>query len=273
MSYDPEAIAKYFDQFGRREWDRLVSTPVDEISLNIHTFYLRRYVPPGSRVLEIGAGAGRFTMALAGIGARVVVADISPKQIALNRHFAERYRFTQAVEDWQVADICDLSRYPEVSFDRVVAYGGPLSYVLERRDRALEECLRVLKPGGLLLASVMSLWGTVRRHLFDILDLPPEANRRVTESGDLTPETLPGRESNSMHAFRMHEVLEWLEAHKVKPVALSTSGVLGNGYGESLAAIRQDPARWNELLRMELEASAEMGGLDIGTHLIFVGEK
>ena len=52
------------------------------------------------------------------------------------------------------------------SFDAVVAYGGPLSYVFERLPRALAEVLRVLKPHGLFLTSAMCLWyGVVGREM------------------------------------------------------------------------------------------------------------
>ncbi|MCJ7736086.1 MAG: hypothetical protein MUQ10_02070, partial [Anaerolineae bacterium] len=87
--YRAEEIAKYFDEFGIREWNRLVATPVAEVSLHIHTHYLEEYVQPGSYVLEIGAGAGRFTQVLARLKAKVLVADISQVQIDLNMHHAE----------------------------------------------------------------------------------------------------------------------------------------------------------------------------------------
>ncbi len=273
MIYDAQSISAHFDQYGVREWERLVATPVDEISLYIHTQVMRLYVPAGSRVLEIGAGAGRFTQVLAQVGARVVVADISAGQVALNRQFAAQLGFDSAVEDRQVMDICDLSRYPDGMFDRVVVYGGPFSYVLDRRDQALGECLRVLRPGGLLLGSVMCLWGSAHRMLAGTLDLPPEINQAVTSTGDLTPSTIPGRKGNFMHMFRSRELSEWLTSRGLRVLALSASGVLATGYGGELEPVRQDPVKWAELLRMELEASAEPGCLDLGTHLIFVVER
>ena len=42
---------------------------------------------------------------------------------------------------------------------------------------------------------------------------------------------------------------------------------------EKLVEIRQDSTKWQELLRMELEASREQGCLDMGTHIIAVVEK
>ena len=109
FTYNGDHIARYFDDYGEREWERLTATPLDEISLHIHTHYLKTSLTPGQRVLEIGAGAGRFTQVLGEIGVRVVVADISPVQIDLNRQNAETYGFKSAVEDWIVLDICDMS--------------------------------------------------------------------------------------------------------------------------------------------------------------------
>jgi ubiquinone/menaquinone biosynthesis C-methylase UbiE len=272
-SYDPEAVARYFDQFGRQEWERLTATPVDEVSLHVHAHYLREYVPRGARVLEIGAGAGRFTQVLAELGARVVVADISPVQLDLNRHYAEQYGFYHAVEAWQQVDACEMGCFADGAFDCVVAYGGLFSYVLERRDAALGECLRVLRSGGLLLASVMSLWGSAHRALTGVLEIPVEINQRIIATGDLTAETWPARKDNYMHLFRTGELRAWLAGSGLVNLCLSASYCLSTGYEEVLRQVREDAARWNELLRMEIEACAEAGCLDMGTHIIAVGRK
>jgi SAM-dependent methyltransferase len=272
-SFDPKGISSYFDEYGEREWNRLVETPVDEISLYIHRQYLRQYIQHGARVLEIGAGAGRFTLALAEIGARVLVADISPGQLGLNRRFAAELGFASAVEDWLELDICDLSVFPDSAFDNVVAYGGPFSYVLDRRDAALSECLRVLKPGGRLLASVMSLWGSARRDLPGVLALPVEINQVITTTGELTAAVMPARKKNQMHLFRAKEVEDWLLSAGLRILAISASGVLAAVWDAALPAIRKNQTQWNELLRMELEASADPGCTGLGTHLIFAAEK
>src|SRR4030065_577522 len=96
--YRPEEISQHFDEYGMKEWERLTATPVDEISLHIHAHYLQKYLQPGWRVLEIGAGAGRFTQILAAIGPRLTVADISQEQLRINQQMAAQFGFAQAVD-------------------------------------------------------------------------------------------------------------------------------------------------------------------------------
>ena len=271
-SYDGEHIAGYFDQFGMREWDRLAATPVDEVSLPIHSHYLAEHVPAGARVFEIGAGPGRFTQILAELGARVVVADISAGQLALNKQQAARLGFVHAVESWHQADICDLSTFASGTFDCVVAYGGPLSYALDRRDAALEECIRVLKPAGVLLLSVMSLWGTAHRVLEAVLQIPEATGRKVIASGDLSPETYAAG-GHHLHMFRAGEFRTWLARAGLIIVSLSASNCLSTGWGDLLQEIKADEEKWKRLLRIELEACAAEGSLDMGTHIIAVVQK
>ena len=272
--YDPESTARYFDDYGEREWQRLVSNPVNEISLFLHTHYLSKYVHAGMRVLEIGAGAGRFTQVLAGLGARVVVGDISAGQLELNRGHALELGFAAAVEDWAQVDICELGRYSAGQFDAVVAYGGPFSYALDRRDDALRECRRVLKPGGVLLLSVMCLWGTVRRSLREVLvNTPVQANQRIIATGDISPATYPDRPNSYMHLFRGQELKTWLREGGLEVLDLSASGCLAAGWESVLEPLRADPLLWGELLRMDLEASCQPGCLEMGTHMIAVTRK
>lgn len=272
-TYNADAVAQHFDEFGIREWERLTQTPAHEVALYVHVHYLEKYISKGARVLEIGAGAGRFTHILAKLGANITVVDISSVQLELNKRFAYELGFDHAVRDWQQADICDLSQFESSSFDVVVAYGGPLSYVLDKRDMALGECLRVLHPGGYLILSVMSLWGSAHANLVGVLETPINANIEITKTGNISQKTFPERKSNFMHLFRADELKQWLAGNKLKILILSASGCLSLTWGEALREIRNDTAKWNELLRMELEACTDEACLGMGTHLIAVVQR
>ena len=272
-NYNANAVIQHFDDFGIHEWERLVQTPSDEVNLYIHAHYLEKYITKGTQVLEIGAGAGRFTQILAGLGAEIMVADISDVQLELNKRFAAEFGFDEAVLGWQQTDICDLSRFKPGSFDCVVAYGGPFSYVLEQRDLALTECLRVLRSDGLLLLSVMSLWGSAHGRLDGVMSLPVSVNQEITNTGDITPATFPERRSNFMHLFRAGELKVWLEQKNLRIMDISASNCISLTWNDMLKEIRNDAEHWEELLRMELEACADAGCLNMGTHLIAVVRK
>lgn len=265
--FDPAAIAAYFDAYGAREWDRLTESPTAEVGLHVHLHHLEAHLEPGMRVLEIGAGAGRFTMALAELGCRVLVADLSVGQLALNRSKAAELGFADAVEDWVELDICDMGALEAGAFDAVVCYGGPLSYVFDARERALDECLRVLRPQGLLLASVMSLWGAVHHFLPGVYRQPPEVNAAILRTGDLTPAIQP---AHHCHLYRADELSRFLARPGVEVLALSASHALSAAWGDELEVIRADPQRWAELLRHEVEACQSPGLLDAGTHIVAV---
>ena len=267
MTYDPPALEAYFDQFGDNEWSRFDRFALGAIQEHIHNLYLQRFVPRGSRVLEIGAGPGRFTQTLHRLGCRVVVGDMSEVQLALNRRYGAERGFASSVEDYKKLDICDLSTLPAASFDVVVAYGGPLSYVFERRDDAVKSCHRVLKSKGVLLASVMSLWGTLHRHLAALRDLPLWSMANIVETGDLTPENDP-TSPHKCHLFRSSELKELLEHNGFAVEAVAASNALSTNLEPLLAELREQPERWQALLDLESEATDEPGYVDGGTHLI-----
>ena len=264
MTYDPEAIAAYFDQLGRQEWDRFDRTLGDRVSLALHARVLQQFMPPQSHVLEIGAGPGRFTEQLHGLGCRITVGDLSAEQLRLNEEHARARGFAESIEGWHRLDICDLGRFADGMFDAVLAFGGPLSYVFERRDEALRECLRVLRPGGVLLLSVMSLWGTLHRHLAGVLTLPEGANRDIIATGDLTPENDSGS-AHHCHMFRAAELRAFLDRPGLELAWFSASSALATGLEPS---ILPDERSWEMLLDFETMACTEAGYLDAGTHLI-----
>lgn len=272
QTYSAAWVAQYFDELGQGEWERLVKTPLDEVSLYIHAYYLRQYVPAGATVLEIGAGAGRFTQILAEIGAQVVVGDISAVQLELNQKHAQQYGFAESVDGWYQLDVCDMTQFEDGTFDCVVAYGGLFSYVLDRRAVALAECIRVLKQGGHLLAGVISLWGAAHQHLAGVLNMDPAKNQQITTTGDILPGSFPGAR-HFMHMFRQGEFRRFLERGGLDVLLMSASRCLSQGWDDLCADIRDDAEKWAELLRIELEACADEGAVGMGPHMLAVAKK
>ncbi|PYC77363.1 class I SAM-dependent methyltransferase [Streptomyces tateyamensis] len=265
-----EAIRRYYDALGEGEEDRLTKDVAGRVSFEIHRRFLEPYLREGQRVLEIGAGPGRFTMVLAEHGARVVVTDISPVQLRLNEANVSGAGAEHAVEVRHTLDIRDTTRLPDAAFDLVLAYGGPLSYAFDQEHQALTGLLRILKPGGIVVASVMSLWGSWRarlagatqvaiRHGIDVADA-------VIRTGDLR------HVPDATHVCRMF-TWEQLTALVTECGGEILAGSASNWASleepSVLAEIERSAALWERFLAYEATACANLGARDGGTHILF----
>lgn len=104
------------------------------------------------RVLDIGAGTGCYSHALAQRGWRVDAVELVPENID---RFLERTQPGETVTIRQ-GDARDLSAFPDNTYD-VVLLMGPLYELFSEEDRkkALAEAVRVAKPLGRIFAGYL----------------------------------------------------------------------------------------------------------------------
>jgi SAM-dependent methyltransferase len=253
--YDRERAAAYYDAFGESEWRRFDEGRTPAAGLDVHIRFLERFVRAGDRVLDAGAGPGRFALELVRLGADVVALDISAGQLELLR---ERLPDVETV----VGDITDLSRFADGAFDVTVCYGGPLSYVLDRADEALSELVRVTRGGGHVLISVMSTVGTVIHYIGAVLDLARRDGVAVQEDIVRTGFLREGDDYGhlAMHLYRWSE-LQQLVARHGEVVAVAAAGLIPDP--------RPDEPELRELIRtIEAELCEEPGAVACGQHIV-----
>lgn len=160
-------------------------------------------------------------------------------------------------------DIRDLSAFPDQSFDVVVCYGAPLSYVLEGREIAISEFHRVLKDDGVLALSANSKWGVFKdllgRNYQGFFNYPEYWHiGSVIASGDL-----PEHE----------EVKELIESASFRDIRLGASPYVLSGSRQQANEICKDETAYKTLLDIELRVYQKPSMVDTGEFLLAKGRK
>ncbi len=268
-----ERVRTHFDEIGEGEWERLAATPRDRVSFELHRRLLAQWIEPGDRVLEVGAGPGRFTIELARLGARVTVTDLSPVQLGCNERHVFEAGCAGAVEARLPLDIRHVAQLGPDTFDAVVAYGGPLSYVFDDAPDAFAQLVRAVRPGGVVLASVMAAVGSLRYFLpvalKELDQYGGEVYDHVMATGDLRG--IPG--SHTCRMYRWREIETLIGTAPCHLVAASASNCMSLGDAELIGQIESDPARWQWFIDWEAKLCREPGALDGGTHTLFAVQR
>ncbi len=142
--------------------------------------YIEKYLKPGMRILEIGAGTGRYSHALAQKGYRVDAVELIEHNIDI---FKQKTVEGESVTVTQ-GNAVDLSMFESDTYD-ITLLLGPMYHLFskEEQQKALSEAIRVTKKGGVVFvaycmgdATVLS-YGFIRGEIYDIIEkcmLDPE---------------------------------------------------------------------------------------------------
>jgi len=138
--------------------------------------YIEKHLNPGDRVLEIGAGTGRYSHALARRGYTVDAVELIEHNIELFRKNTgpeEKITVTQG-------NALDLTGFSDDTYDMTLLL-GPMYHLFTKEDkqRALSEAIRVTKEGGTIFtaycisdASILQ-YGFQAGHIHELLSYQP----------------------------------------------------------------------------------------------------
>ena len=161
MSTRKEIVSGFYEQVD--EESRLKRSRHGQLEYATTMAYIHRYANKGSRVLEVGAGTGRYSIALAREGMKVSAVELVESNLAVLR---ENSRGIENLESFQ-GDAVDLGRFADNSFD-VTLVLGPMYHIYEPEDvnSAIDEAIRVTKPGGVILFAFISVFGIMYANYF-----------------------------------------------------------------------------------------------------------
>lgn len=277
MQYNPEIPKTHYDEYGDREWERLEKDRLGELLYHVHFDILKRYISDSDNVIELGAGAGRFTKDIVNMSRALTTSDLSPVQIEINKRKMKELGLSNKVKDFMILDITNLDSIADSTYDVAVCIGGPINYLFDKEDDAINEMLRILKSNGKLILGSMSLVGALMYYLNGIIYEKEifgiDATDWLFTTGIQDEEHYPVENKHYVHMMTSKELDALFEGKQVKILEKSSAGLFMHSKEEALCNAKQDKELWELLIRKELEFTKLPGTLDCGMNIIYVIEK
>lgn len=152
------AVEEYYDGQAEAEWNRLTR---HRLEFEITRRALEEYIAPGSRVLDVGGGPGRYSIHLTKMGCSVTLLDLSSANIS--KALSEAERAGVSLEAAVHGNALDLENtFAGQLFDAVLCM-GPLYHLHKKTDRVgvVSQCMGLIRPGGIFAAAFISAYAPI----------------------------------------------------------------------------------------------------------------
>lgn len=156
-----EIISSFYNQVD--EDSRLQRSRHGQLEYAVTMHYIHRFIKPGAEVLEVGAGTGRYSIALAKEGMNVTAVELVESNLSVLRKNSEGIRSLRSFQ----GDATNLSQFDDQTFDMTLVL-GPLYHLYDADDvqKAIDEAVRVTKKNGVILFAFLSVYGIMYDNYF-----------------------------------------------------------------------------------------------------------
>ncbi len=171
-------LEEYYNKFNE---EKRLNSRHGQVEFRTSMKYIHEYIdsskPAGDiKILDIGAGTGRYSVALANEGYDVTAVELVKHNLGILKSKKSSVRAI-------LGNALNLKKLPENEFDVTLLF-GPMYHLFgfEDKKKALLEAKRVTKPGGVILvAYCMNEYGVLtyafkEKHILECMD-----ENRLTE--------------------------------------------------------------------------------------------
>lgn len=171
-------LEEYYNKFNE---EKRLNSRHGQVEYRISMKYIHEYLPKDKnaeeiKILDIGAGTGRYSVALANEGYDVTAVELVKYNLGILKSKGSSVKALQG-------NAMNLSKLSDNQFDVTLLF-GPMYHLFsfEEKKKALEEAKRVTKSGGVILvAYCMNEYGVLtyafkERHILECME-----EKRLTE--------------------------------------------------------------------------------------------
>ena len=135
------------------EDNRLNNSNATKVEFTTTVSFIDKYLKWGDKVIDIGAGAGEYSIHFAKQGYKVAAVELADNNMA-----AFENKLCPGLDiSLTQGNACDLSKFGDNVFD-IVLLLGPLYHIsdLHEREKCINEARRVCKQGGIIFVAYIS---------------------------------------------------------------------------------------------------------------------
>lgn len=255
--WEAAQVQALYGQFD--ENSRLNASQAARVEFFTTVRYIEKYLPTHGKLLDVGAGAGEYSLYFARKGYEVAALELADANLSA---FRAKLTAEDRLDPVQ-GNALDLSRYDSDTFDAVLLL-GPLYHLHAEADRlrCIEEAKRVCKADGMIFFAFISN---------DLVILTmQQCQADYLLNGDYNKETFRLEDD----PFVFHTV-DGCRALLRKAGIHICHEVASDGASELLQELVNglDPQAYAQYLRYHFYICEKPEFLGMSNHLLFVGEK
>ena len=153
-------IEKYYNKFNE---DKRLSSRHGQIEFTVSMHFLQKYIGDKiCKILDIGAGTGKYSIALSDNGHDVTAVELVKKNLSVLQQKNSNVKAYQG-------NALSLKKFKDETFDITIMF-GPMYHLFSTQDKvqALKEAKRVTKKGGyIFVAYLLADYALIRHGIMD----------------------------------------------------------------------------------------------------------
>lgn len=226
--------------------------------------YIKKYLKANCRILEVGAGTGKYSLYYAEQGYKVNSIEYVQHNLdILKSKISDKMDIVA-----EQGDAIDLSRFEDNIFDIVLVL-GPLYhlYTTEEVNKCISESKRVCKNNGIMMFaylpndSIMISWALLKGHLKSGYD-----NKEFDENFKMISE--PSEIMRTFYIDEIESIMDYNEIEKINNI--STSGVAPH-FRDIIDNLSDEEFEiWKKYHYNSCERKEVQG---YSTHMLYIGKK
>lgn len=267
-----ESVQEFYALQVRQEWRRLVMDAYHRLEFDTTLHFMEKYIPKNGSVLDAGCGPGRYSVELAQRGYDMTLFDLAQPNLDFARRQFRHKGILRRLSRVEQGSIADLSRFPSATFDAVICTGGPLSHLLDAKERAraVGELVRVAKPGAPIFVSVISRLAVLvveLRIAQDELTMP--LFQPLRDDGDYSG----SRGFTACHFYLPEELRREFSHEGVDVLEMAGLEGIASGHPRELNRVARDPERWKVWRKTHLLTCTHPAVVGVSEHMLIICRK